>query len=211
MAFLVPGFPGVIPAPHCRVPLGARVNGQAPCAWPARSRRTPGSCPPCEAGPSLPVARRVPGGGALASTRSASSGASGRARTPRSSGAWQAPREQCRPPPGPVFGGGGEEDVRAVGGHGDAVPELAANVVLRLVLADGLSHLLDLRGAAERDGHAPVTWHGADVTASRIRAGRPGRRRLSRGTSPRPGSAASWRRPGTAARHVPPGRGAPRA
>src|SRR5689334_3451337 len=57
-----------------------------------------------------------------------------------SSGAWQAPREQCRPPPGPVFGGGGEEDVRAVGGHGDAVPELAANIVLRLVLADGLSH-----------------------------------------------------------------------
>jgi hypothetical protein len=33
------------------------------------------------------------------------------------------------------------------------VPELAANVVLRLVLADGLDHLLGLRGAAERAGH----------------------------------------------------------
>ena len=58
---------------------------------------------------------------------------------------------------------------------------------------------------------APVTWHGADATASRMRAGRTGRRRLSRGTSPRPGSAASWRDPGTAARHAPPGPGAPRA
>src|SRR5213595_2471562 len=34
------------------------------------SRRTPRSCPPCEIGPSLPVARRFSGGGALASTQS---------------------------------------------------------------------------------------------------------------------------------------------
>src|SRR5690349_17578291 len=73
-----------------------------------------------------------------------------------------------------------------------------------------LMMLADLRHAA-RSAPAPVTWHGADATASRIRAGRTGRRRLSRGTSPRPGSAASWRRPGTAVRHVPPGPGAPRA
>jgi hypothetical protein len=175
------------------------------------SRRTPRSCPPCEVGPSLPVARRFP--------------AAGRSRPPSPLRAVPAvERELCghlvlgkrlannavrlR---GPAFGGGGEEDVRTVGGHGDAVPELTANVVLRLVLAGGLNHLLDLRGAAERDGHAPVTWHGADATASRIRAGRTGRRRLSRGTSPRPGSAASWRHPGTAARHAPPGPGAPRA
>src|SRR5690349_20285317 len=118
------------------------------------SRRTPRLV----LGARLVLRCQLPGGGALASTQFASSGVSGRARTLRSSGAWQAPRDQCRPPPGPAFGGGGEEDVRAVGGHGDAVPELTANVVLRLVLADGLSHLIGLRGAAERDGHAPVTW-----------------------------------------------------
>jgi hypothetical protein len=211
VAFLVPGFPGAIPAPHCRVPLGARVNGQAPCTWPARVAKDSSVLFSMRGWSFAASCSAVSGGGALASTQSASSGASGRARTLRSSGAWQAPREQYRPPPGPAFGGGGEEDVRTVGGHGDAVPELTANVVLRLVLADGLNHLLDLRGAAERDGHTPVTWHGADATASRIRAGRTGRRRLSRGTSPRPGSAASWRRPGTAVRHVPPGPGAPRA
>lgn len=62
--------------------------------------------------------------------------------------------------PGRVLGGGGEEEVRIVGGHRDAVPEPTANVVLRLGLADGLNRLLDMRRVAECDGHAPVICRG---------------------------------------------------
>ena len=58
------------------------------------------------------------------------------------------------------IGGGGEEDVRIVGGHRDAVPEPTANVVLHLGLADGLNRLLDMRRVAECDGHPPVICRG---------------------------------------------------
>ena len=64
-----------------------------------------------------------------------------------------------------------QEDLRVPGADNDVAPELVADVLLHLLLGEGLPCLLNVYLAAQRYGHAPVgaVCHGATLAHAKDR------------------------------------------